>query len=79
MQPHMNGVDPQTELDYAVDYSGPPDKVNDTVRVLVMSQGNSKHDARVTDRTGQVEIPGGLPYNPAIIYFWSTTSPKCSS
>ncbi|KND62438.1 hypothetical protein BVER_01647 [Candidatus Burkholderia verschuerenii] len=67
MQPHMNGVDPQTELDYAVDYSGSPDKVNDTV--LVLSKSNSKNDARVTDRTGQMEIPGGLPCNPVIIYF----------
>src|SRR5690349_18993395 len=69
MQPHMNGVEPQTELDYAVDYSGPPAKVNDTLRVLVVSPGNSKNDARVTDRTGNVNIPGGLPCNPAIIYF----------
>jgi hypothetical protein len=69
MQPHMNGVEPQTELDYAVDYSGPPAKVNDTVRVLVVSPGNSKNDARVTDRTGNVNVPGGLPCNPVIIYF----------
>ncbi|WP_236572830.1 hypothetical protein [Burkholderia sp. 8Y] len=69
MQPHMNGVEPQTELDYAVDYSGPPAKVSDTVRVLVMSPGNSKNDARVTDRTGPVQVPGGLPCNPVIIYF----------
>jgi hypothetical protein len=69
MQPHMDGVDPQTELDYAVDYSGPPAKVNDTVRVLVISAGNRKNDARVTDHTGQVDVPGGLPCNPVIIYF----------
>lgn len=69
MQPHMSGVEPQTELDYAVDYSGPPSKVNDTVRVLVVSPGNSKNDARVTDRTGNVNVPGGLPCNPMIIYF----------
>ncbi|SAL01854.1 hypothetical protein [Caballeronia ptereochthonis] len=69
MQPHLNGVEPQTELDYAVDYSGPPSKVNDTVRVLVVSPGNSKNDARVTDRTGDVNVPGGLPCNPVIIYF----------
>ncbi|MDR5857211.1 hypothetical protein P9239_03360 [Caballeronia sp. LZ062] len=69
MQPHMNGVEPQTELDYAVDYSGPPAKVSDTVRVLVLSPGNSKNDARVTDRTGSVQVPGGLPCNPVIIYF----------
>ena len=69
MQPHLDGVEPQTELDYAVDYSGPPAKVNDTVRVLVVSPGNSKNDARVTDRTGSVNVPGGLPCNPVIIYF----------
>ncbi|SAL77188.1 hypothetical protein AWB71_05413 [Caballeronia peredens] len=69
MQPHLNGVEPQTELDYAVDYSGPPSKVNDTVRVLVVSPGNAKNDARVTDRTGSVNVPGGLPCNPVIIYF----------
>jgi hypothetical protein len=69
MQPHLKGVAPQTELDYAVDYSGPPAKVTDTVRVLVTSPDNSKNDARVTDRTGQVEVPGGLPCNPVIIYF----------
>ncbi len=69
MQPHMTGVEAQTELDYAVDYSGPPSKVNDTLRVLVVSQGNSKNDAKVSDRTGNVNVPGGLPCNPVIIYF----------
>ncbi|QSN63184.1 hypothetical protein [Caballeronia sp. M1242] len=69
LQPHMSGVEPQTELDYSVDYSGPPAKVSDTVRVLVVSPGNSKNDARVTDRTGPVNVPGGLPCNPVIIYF----------
>ncbi|MDR5739947.1 hypothetical protein [Caballeronia sp. LZ016] len=69
MQPHMTGVDAMTELDYAVDYSGPPAKVSDTVRVLVMSPGNAKNDARLTDRTGNVDVPGGLPCNPVIIYF----------
>jgi len=69
MQSHMSGVEPQTELDYAVDYSGPPAKVSDTLRVLVMSPGNNKNDARVTDRTGSVDVPGGLPCNPVIIYF----------
>ncbi|HTI17709.1 MAG TPA: hypothetical protein VL598_08590 [Trinickia sp.] len=69
MQPHLSGVAPQTELDYAVNYSGPPEKVSDTVRVRVMSLGNDKNDAQVTDRTGQVEVPGGLPCNPVIVYF----------
>jgi hypothetical protein len=69
MQPHMTGIEPMTELDYAVDYSGPPAKVSDTVRVIVMSPGNAKNDARLTDRTGNVDVPGGLPCNPVIIYF----------
>ena len=69
MSPHLNGVDPQTELDYAMTLSGPPAKVNDTVRVLVVSAGNTKGDARVSDRTGPVEVPGGLPCNPVILYF----------
>jgi hypothetical protein len=69
MSPHLNGVDPQTELDYAMTLSGPPAKVNDTVRVLVVSAGNTNGDARVSDRTGPVEVPGGLPCNPVILYF----------
>ncbi|WP_404989413.1 hypothetical protein [Caballeronia sp. LZ003] len=69
MEPHLDGVDQQTELDYAVDFSGPPAKVKDTVRVLVVSKGNTKNDARVSDRTGNVDVPGGLPCNPVIIYF----------
>jgi hypothetical protein len=69
MQSHMSGVDSQTELDYAMNLSGPPEKVSDTVRVLVLSQGNAKNDARVTDHTGKVEVPGGLPCNPVILYF----------
>src|SRR5258705_6265448 len=70
MTTHMSGVEPQTELDYAVSYSGPPVKVNDTVRVLVVSAGNAKGDARVSDRSGNVEVPGeGLPCNPVILYF----------
>jgi len=69
MQPHMTGIEPMTELDYAVDYSGPPVKVSDTVRVIVTSPGNAKNDARLTDRTGNVDVPGGLPCNPVIIYF----------
>jgi hypothetical protein len=69
MSTHLHGVAPQTELDYAVSLSGPPAKLNDTVRVLVLSPGNEKNDARVTDRTGQVSVPGGLPCNPVILYF----------
>jgi hypothetical protein len=69
MSTHLHGVEPLTELDYAVSLSGPPAKLNDTVRVLVLSPGNEKSDARVTDRTGPVSVPGGLPCNPVILYF----------
>jgi hypothetical protein len=70
MTTHLQGVEPQTELDYTVDFSGPPARVSDTVRVLVLSPGNGKGDARITDRTGKVEVPGeGLPCNPVILYF----------
>jgi hypothetical protein len=70
MTTHLSGVEAQTELDYAVNYSGPPAKVVDTVRVLVVSAGNAKGDARVTDRSGNVQVPGeGLPCNPVILYF----------
>jgi hypothetical protein len=70
MTTHLSGVEPQTELDYAVNFSGPPAKVVDTVRVLVVSAGNAKGDARITDRSGNVEVPGeGLPCNPVILYF----------
>jgi hypothetical protein len=69
METHLKGVQPQTELDYAVDRSGPPAKEKDTVRVLVMSPGNTKGDASVTDHGGKVDLPGGLPCNPVILYF----------
>jgi hypothetical protein len=69
MSPHMKSVGAQTELDYAMDMSGPPAKVNDTVRVLVVSAGNANGDARVSDRTGPVDVPGNLPCNPVILYF----------
>lgn len=67
---HLKGVQPQTELDYAVDRSGPPTKEKDTVKVLVLSADNANGDARVTDHAGKVEVPGeGLPCNPVILYF----------
>jgi hypothetical protein len=69
MDTHLKGVQPQTELDYAVDRSGPPAKEKDTVRVLVLSPGNAKGDASVTDHGGKVDVPGGLPCNPVILYF----------
>jgi hypothetical protein len=37
--------------------------------VLVVSAGNANGDARVSDRTGPVEVPGNLPCNPVILYF----------
>ena len=67
---HLKGVQPQTELDYAVDRSGPPAKEKDTVKVLVLSADNAKGDARITDHAGPVEVSGeGLPCNPVILYF----------
>ncbi len=67
---HLKGVQPQTELDYAVERSGPPAKEKDTVKVLVVSADNAKGDALVSDHAGKVELPGdGLPCNPVILYF----------
>nr|WP_198039314.1 hypothetical protein [Paraburkholderia sp. SOS3] len=70
MTPHLRGVAAQTELDYAMTLSHPPEKASDTVRVLVKSANNSADDASVSDRTGKVSVPsGGLPCNPVIVYF----------
>ncbi|MGF6753699.1 hypothetical protein P3T16_001086 [Paraburkholderia sp. GAS42] len=70
MTTHMTGIEAQTELDYAFSLSGPPAKINDTVRVLVVSPGNAKSDAHITDRSGNVNVSGeGLPCNPVILYF----------
>lgn len=70
MSTHLKGVQPQTELDYAVDRSGPPAKEKDTVKVLVLSADNANGDALVSDHGGKVEVPGeGLPCNPVILYF----------
>jgi hypothetical protein len=70
MTPHLRGVAAQTELDYAMTLSHPPEKASDTVRVLVTSANNSGDDASVSDRTGKVSVPsGGLPCNPVIVYF----------
>jgi hypothetical protein len=67
---HLKGVQPQTELDYALDRSGPPAKEKDTVKVLVLSADNANGDARVSDHAGKVEVSGeGLPCNPVILYF----------
>ncbi|GAB7523075.1 hypothetical protein PBS_20590 [Paraburkholderia sp. 2C] len=70
MTPHLRGVAAQTELDYAMTLSHPPEKASDTVRVLVKSANNSADDASISDRTGKVSVPsGGLPCNPVIVYF----------
>jgi hypothetical protein len=69
MTPHLQGVAPQTELDYALAISAPPEKSADRVRVLVVSPDNANSDATVTDASGKVEVPGGLPCNPVILYF----------
>jgi hypothetical protein len=67
---HLHDVAPQTELDYAMVASGERAAQPDVVRVLVTSQGNTKGDAQVSDRSGAVPLPtGGLPCNPVIIYF----------
>ncbi|SEA32433.1 hypothetical protein [Paraburkholderia sartisoli] len=70
MTTHMSGVEAQTELDYAFSLSGPPEKISDTVRVLVTSAANAKSDAHITDRSGAVDVSSeGLPCNPVILYF----------
>ena len=67
---HLHGVSPQTELDYSVVNSGEDKRQPDTVRVLVLSPGNQKSDAQVSDHSGAVKLPGdGLPCNPVVIYF----------
>ncbi|CAB3765389.1 hypothetical protein LMG29739_04581 [Paraburkholderia solisilvae] len=70
MTPHLRGVAAQTELDYSMILSKPPEKASDTVRVLVQSPDNSASNASVSDRSGEVKVPsGGLPCNPVILYF----------
>ncbi|MFC0693400.1 hypothetical protein [Paraburkholderia humisilvae] len=70
LTPHLQGVAAQTELDYSMILSHPPEKVSDTIRVLVQSPNNSAADASVSDRNGKVAVPsGGLPCNPVIVYF----------
>jgi hypothetical protein len=67
---HLKGVQPQTELDYALDRTGAPAKQKDMVKVLVLSADNANGDARITDHAGKVELSGeGLPCNPVILYF----------
>ena len=49
LTPHLHGVASQTELDYALVVTAPPDKQTDRVRVLVASADNAKSDASVSD------------------------------
>ena len=67
---HMHEVPAQTELDYAMVAAGEKAEAPDVVRVLVASQGNTKGDAKVSDRSGEHPVPtSGLPCNPIVIYF----------
>ncbi|MBN3751324.1 hypothetical protein G3N95_00100 [Paraburkholderia sp. Tr-20389] len=69
LTPHLHGVASQTELDYALVVTAPPDKQTDRVRVLVASADNAKSDASVSDASGKVQLPENLPCNPVILYF----------
>jgi len=70
MSDQMHGVNPQTELDYSFVTTGEEKRDPDTVRVLVMSPGNQKTDAQVSDKGGAAKLPNsGLPCNPVVIYF----------
>jgi hypothetical protein len=68
--PHMHGVAPHTELDYSLVHKDMPDVPDDTVRLLVLSEGNSKSDAALADRSGPVQLSNeGLACNPVVLYF----------
>ncbi|ACC75505.1 hypothetical protein PPMP20_03510 [Paraburkholderia phymatum] len=69
LTPHLHGVASQTELDYALVVTVPPNKQTDRVRVFVASADNSKSDASVSDGSGKVQLPENLPCNPVILYF----------
>ncbi|MBP0590177.1 hypothetical protein J8I87_10710 [Paraburkholderia sp. LEh10] len=69
LTPHLHGVAPQTELDYSLVVSAPPDKRTDRIRVLVASADNVDSDATVSDASGKVQLPANLPCNPVILYF----------
>lgn len=70
LTPHLHGVSSQTELDYSLVVSAPPEKKStDRVRVLVASDDNAKSDATVSDASGNVAVPADLPCNPVILYF----------
>ncbi|WP_232833259.1 hypothetical protein [Paraburkholderia kururiensis] len=70
MAAHMQGIAPQTELDYTMASPDAKPAGEDRVRVLVTSPNNAKADAQVSDGTGAVPLPNsGLQCNPVIIYF----------
>ncbi|MEX3936604.1 hypothetical protein AB4Y32_33340 [Paraburkholderia phymatum] len=69
LTPHLHGVASQTELDYSLVVSAPPEKSTDRVRVLVASDDNAKSDATVSDANGKATLPANLPCNPIILYF----------
>jgi hypothetical protein len=70
MSDQMQGLKPQTELDYAYIGTGEEKRDPDTVRVLVVSPGNQKTDAKVSDHGGPANLPNsGLACNPVVIYF----------
>lgn len=70
MTGHLQGIAPQTELDYTMASPDAKPSGEDRVRVLVTSPNNAKGDAQVSDGTGAVPLPNsGLECNPVIIYF----------
>ncbi|HTH61159.1 MAG TPA: hypothetical protein VL689_13500 [Paraburkholderia sp.] len=70
MSDQMRGLNPQSQLEYSLVGTGEEKREPDTVRVLVLSPGNEKTDAQVSDHHGAVNLPNsGLPCNPAVIYF----------
>ena len=69
LTPHLQGVASQTELDYSLVISAPPDKQTDRIRVLIASAGNVNGDATVSDASGTVQLPANLPCNPVVLYF----------
>lgn len=70
MTGHLQGIAPQTELDYTMASPDAKPSGEDRVRVLVTSPNNAKGDAQVSDGTGAVPLPNsGLQCNPVIIYF----------
>ena len=59
MTPHLRGVAAQTELDYAMTLSHPPEKASDTVRVLVKSANNAGDELCAGGRWSACGAVGG--------------------